>query len=140
VTITVALDSLAVASGISQAAKAPGREIGVRAEFDTGFHRCGWPISAKSIDEIQKVIALLGLRWDGILVYPGHIMGNQKLREHDIARENHTLDALFELLNSASIPYPVVSGGNTPAAFVSHRFHGLTEIRPEPMYSTIVIR
>ncbi len=88
------------------------------------------PISAKSIDEIQKVNALPGLRWDGILVYPGHIMGNQKLREHDIARENHTLDALFELLNSASIPYPVVSGGNTPAAFVSHRFHGLTEIRP----------
>lgn len=128
--ITVAMDSLVVASGISQAAKTAGVEIGVRAEFDTGFHRCGWPITAESMDEIQKIIALSNLRWDGILVYPGHIMGNKTIREHDIERENETMDALFELLDSTSIPYPVVSGGNTPAAFASHRFHGLTEIRP----------
>ncbi len=130
VKVTVAVDSLAVATGISQAAKAAGIEVGIRAEFDTGFHRCGWRIAAESMDEVQKMLALPGLRWDGILVYPGHIMGNQKMREQDINRENETLDALFELLDSASIPYPVVSGGNTPAAFASHRFHGLTEIRP----------
>jgi len=130
VRVTVAVDSLTVASGISQAAKAAGKEIGIRAEFDTGFHRCGWRIAAESMDEIQKMIALPGLRWDGILVYPGHIMGNRKIREQDIKRENETMDALFELLDFASIPYPVVSGGNTPAAFASHRFHGLTEIRP----------
>lgn len=130
VRITVAMDSLVVAAGISKAAKAAGQEIGIRAEFDTGFHRCGWPITAESMNEIQEMIALPGLRWDGILVYPGHIMGNQILREQDIERENKTMDALFKFLNSASIPYPVVSGGNTPAAFASHRFHGLTEIRP----------
>jgi D-serine deaminase-like pyridoxal phosphate-dependent protein len=130
VRVTVAVDSLAVAAGISGAAKAAGTEIGIRAEFDTGFHRCGWPIAAASMDEIQKMIALPGLRWDGILLYPGHIMGNQTIREQNIERENETLQALFELLDSASIPYPVVSGGNTPAAFSSHRFHRLTEIRP----------
>jgi D-serine deaminase-like pyridoxal phosphate-dependent protein len=128
--VTVAIDSLAVASGISQAAKAAGKQIGIRAEFDTGFHRCGWPITPESMHGVQKMMALPGIRWDGILVYPGHIMGNQKIREHDIKRENQTMNELFELLDSASIPYPVVSGGNTPAAFVSHRFHGLTEIRP----------
>jgi D-serine deaminase-like pyridoxal phosphate-dependent protein len=130
VKVTVAVDSLAVATGISQAAKAAGKEIGIRAEFDTGFHRCGWRIVAESIDEVKKMIALPGLRWDGILVYPGHIMGTRTIREQDIQRENETMDALFELLDSASIPYPVVSGGNTPAAFASHLFHGLTEIRP----------
>ena len=128
--ITMAVDSLDVAAGISQAAKTTGVEIGIRAEFDTGFHRCGWPIAAGSMDEIQKIIALPGLRWDGILVYPGHIMGNKAIREHDIERENSIMDELFELLDSAAIRYPVVSGGNTPAAFASHRFHGLTEIRP----------
>ena len=130
VKVTVAVDSLAVAAGISQAATAAGAEVGIRAEFDTGFHRCGWPIAQASMDEIQKMIALPGLRWDGILVYPGHIMGNQTIREQDIESENTVMDALFALLGSASIPYPVVSGGNTPAAFVSHCFHGLTEIRP----------
>jgi D-serine deaminase-like pyridoxal phosphate-dependent protein len=130
VRVTVAVDSFAVATGISQAAKAAGKEIGIRAEFDTGFHRCGWRIAGESMSEVQKIIALPGLRWDGILVYPGHIMGNQKIREQDIKRENETMDGLFELLDSALIPYPVVSGGNTPAAFASHRVHGLTEIRP----------
>ena len=128
--VIVAMDSLDVANGISQSAKSAGVEIGIRAEFDTGFHRCGWPITAESMNEIQKIIKLPSLRWDGILVYPGHIMGNKAIREHDIEHENATMDALFELLDSASIPYPAVSGGNTPAAFVSHRFHGLTEIRP----------
>ncbi len=130
VRVTVAVDSLEVAAGISRAAKAAGTEIGIRAEFDTGFHRCGWPIAVSSMLEIQKLVALPGLRWDGILVYPGHIMGNQTIREQDIERENESMDELLELLDSASISYPVVSGGNTPAAFSSHRFHGLTEIRP----------
>ena len=128
--IAVAVDSLVVAAGVSQAAKAAGVEIGIRAEFDTGFHRCGWAITTDAMAELEKIIALPGLRWDGILVYPGHIMGNQNTRERDIEHENKILDALFELLDSASIPYPVVSGGNTPAAFASHRFHRLTEIRP----------
>ncbi len=57
-------------------------------------------------------------------------MGNRKTREEDIVFENRRLDCLFELLGSADIPYPLVSGGNTPAAFQSHRFHGITEIRP----------
>ena len=128
--VTLAIDSLAVATGISEAAKSAGVRISIRAEFDTGFHRCGWPIKPESMNEIQNLIALPGLRWDGILVYPGHIMGNQAIREQAISRENETMDALFELLDSASVPYPVVSGGNTPAAFESHLFRGLTEIRP----------
>ena len=44
--------------------------------------------------EIEKMMALPGLRWDGILVYPGHIMGNRLIREQDIKHENETMDAL----------------------------------------------
>src|SRR6185437_585416 len=61
---------------------------------------------------------------------PGHIMGSQAIREQDIPREDVELDRLYEKLDAADIPYPVVSGGNTPAAVESHRFHGSTEIRP----------
>jgi D-serine deaminase-like pyridoxal phosphate-dependent protein len=138
--VSVAVDSLAAATGISQTAKAAGKEIGIRAEFDTGFHRCGWPITAESVLEIEKMMALPGLRWDGILLYPGHIMGDRLIREQDIKHENETMDALFDFLNSASIPYPMVSGGNTPAAFVSHRFHGLTESVRAHTYLMIAIR
>jgi D-serine deaminase-like pyridoxal phosphate-dependent protein len=124
------MDSFAVAAGISQAAKAEGVEVGIRLEFDTGFGRCGLGTSAASIAIAKEIMALPNLRWEGISVYPGHIMGDHSIREQDIARENERLDGLFAKLDAAHVPYPVVSGGNTPAAFESHRFHGVTEVRP----------
>jgi D-serine deaminase-like pyridoxal phosphate-dependent protein len=130
VRIAVTMDSLPVAQGISRAAKQAGVEVGVRLEFDTGFGRCGLPLDLRSIESAQRILTLPNLRWEGVSVYPGHIMGNRQIREKDIARENVQLDRLFALLDSAGISYPVVSGGNTPAAFESHRFHGITEIRP----------
>lgn len=130
VRISVAMDSLPVAEGISQAAKQAGVEIGIRLEFDTGFRRCGFALDGHSLDIARRIFALPSLRWEGISVYPGHIMGNRKIREQDIVVENGKLDRLFALLDNAGIPHPVVSGGNTPAAFQCHRFHGITEIRP----------
>lgn len=130
VKISVTLDSLPVAEGVSRAAKTAGVEIGIRLEFDTGLRRCGLPLEGSSLDVARRILGLPHLRWEGISVYPGHIMGNRKIREQEIALENRHLDHLFALLDSAGIPYPLVSGGNTPAAFESHRFHGITEIRP----------
>lgn len=128
--ISVAMDSLEVAAGISQAASDAGVEIGIRLEFDTGFHRCGLPMDPASMAIGLKILELPNLRWEGISVYPGHIMGNRESREHDIARENAVLDHLYAMLDAAGLPRLLVSGGNTPAAFESHRFHGVTEIRP----------
>jgi D-serine deaminase-like pyridoxal phosphate-dependent protein len=130
VKISIAMDSFQVAEGISHAAKTAGVEVGVRLEFDTGLRRCGLTLDNKSIEIAKKILDLTGLRWEGISLYPGHIMGDRKLRELDIPAENAKIDILYGLLDSAGIPYPVVSGGNTPAAYESHRFHGLTEIRP----------
>jgi len=130
VKISVAIDSFQVAAGISQTAKAAGVEVGIRLEFDTGLRRCGLTLDAESIEIAKKIFEFPGLRWEGISLYPGHIMGNREIRELDIPLENAKLDRLYSLLDSAGIPYRVVSGGNTPAAFESHRFHRVTEIRP----------
>lgn len=130
VRISVAMDSFPVAEGISRSATNAGVEVGIRVEFDTGFGRCGLPIDDNSIREVQRIRALPNLRWEGISVYPGHIMGNRALREHDLVLENDRLDRLYALLDAAGVSCPVVSGGNTPAAFLSHRFHGVSEIRP----------
>ena len=130
VRISVTMDSLPVAAGISRTAKQVGVDVGIRLEFDTGFGRCGLPLEGRSIESAQRIFELPNLRWEGISIYPGHIMGTRQIREQDIVSENAQLDRLFALLDSAGISYPVVSGGNTPAAFESHRFHRLTEIRP----------
>lgn len=128
--VSVAMDSLEVASGISQAAREVGVEVGIRLEFDTGFQRCGLPIDVASMEIGQRILELPNLRWEGISIYPGHIMGNRESRERDIARENVVLDRLYAMLDAAGLPHPLVSGGNTPAAFLSNQFHGVTEIRP----------
>lgn len=128
--IAVTMDSLEVAEGISRAAKSAGVEVGIRLEFDTGLQRCGLPLEDHAMEIARRVLRLPNIRWEGISVYPGHIMGTQASRPQEIERENERLDRLYSLLDSAGIPYPLVSGGNTPAAFQSHRFHGVTEIRP----------
>lgn len=130
VKIAVTMDSLEIAEGISRAAKTAGVEIGIRLEFDTGLRRCGLPLGEQAMSVARRVYDLPNIRWEGVSVYPGHIMGDRTTRPHDIDRENERLDKLYSLLDSAGVPYPLVSGGNTPAAFESHRFHGVTEIRP----------
>jgi D-serine deaminase-like pyridoxal phosphate-dependent protein len=130
VRMSVAMDSLDVAEGISRAAKSAEVEIGIRLEFDTGFKRCGLSTDEASISVARKIAALPNLRWEGISLYPGHIMGDRQIREEDITNENLKLDRLYAVLDSNGIPYRIVSGGNTPAALESHRFHGVTEIRP----------
>ena len=128
--IGVTMDSLKGAEGISRAAKAAGVEVGIRVEFDTGLRRCGLPLERASLDIAQRVYELPNLRWEGVSVYPGHIMGTRETRERDIEVENQRLDDLYALLDSVGLPHPLVSGGNTPAAYESHRFHGVMEIRP----------
>lgn len=130
VRLSVTMDSLSIAEEISKLARQANVEVGIRLEFDTGFGRCGLPLAPSSAETALRILDLPSLRWEGVSFYPGHIMGNRKSREKDIEAENERLDQLFGLLNEAEIPCPVVSGGNTPAAFESHRFHGVTEIRP----------
>lgn len=130
VKISVAMDSLDVAYGISRAAAKAGVEVGIRLEFDTGLRRCGLGANDASVEVARKIMMLPNLRWEGISLYPGHIMGNRSIREQDLVNENAKLDELYAKLDAARIPHPVVSGGNTPAAYESHRFHGVTEIRP----------
>jgi len=128
--ITVAMDSLEIAQAISAHAVEHGVSVGIRVEFDTGFHRCGLPITDQSIEIAKQVRDLPGLRWDGIQLYPGQIMGTRASREISIPAENRTIAKLLELLAASGIECPVVSGGNTPAAYQCHRFQGVTEIRP----------
>ena len=103
---------------------------GIRLEFDTGLRRCGLTLDAKSVEIAQMVFALPNLRWEGISLYPGHIMGNRKIREQDIPIENGKLDRLFALLDSAGISYPVAAEATRPLLFRVTSFHGVAEIRP----------
>ncbi len=140
VRISVAMDSMAVAAGISQAPKAQDVEIGIRLEFDTGFGCCGLGANAPSIKIAKEVMALPNLRWEGISLYPRHIMGNRGIREQDIVAENAALDELYAKLDAAGIPRPIVSGGNTPALSRAIDSTASPRFGRERMFSTIGIQ
>jgi len=130
VRLSVAADALEVAQEISSHAIAAGCRIGFLVEFNTGFRRCGLPVTPSSLDVICRIRDLPGLEWRGILVYPGHIMGTAATRPGLIRAENRIVADLMDLLTVSNIPCPVVSGGNTPATYASHEFTDITEIRP----------
>ena len=127
---SVSLDSFEVAEGISRAAVEAGVVVGLRVEFDTGFGRIGLPISTDGIETALRIHDLPGFRWEGILTYPGHIMGTADERMQLVAGEDRKVSTIVELLAARGVKCPIVSGGNTPAAFLCHEFRNITEIRP----------
>ena len=127
--VTVALDSLAAAAQLSDAARAAQVTIPVLAEVDAGMGRVG-VAPANLVPLAKAIVNLPHLEFAGFTFYPGHI---KQLDETGYAAL-HTLSALVGSLvkecKAAGLPAGIVSGGSTPALFQSHRVEGLNEIRP----------
>ena len=73
VKLTVALDSTAALGQLSAAAKVSQREVDVYVEIDLGMHRVGVGTPEKAVALAKAVNAMSGLRFAGLMVYPGHI-------------------------------------------------------------------
>jgi D-serine deaminase-like pyridoxal phosphate-dependent protein len=128
--ISVALDSLAVAQGISRHAQEGGVRIPILVEFDTGMRRCGLTIGREAIGTLERIIELPALDYQGLLIYPGHFLVSWERRNQLLTLENQQLSHLLGLLDDAGIPYPVISASSTPTAYMSHQFENINEVRP----------
>ena len=115
-TITVAVDSEITARGISEQMAADGTAIRMLIELDTGGKRCGVPSPDAALELAQKIVAMPGLNFHGIMTYPSH------------ERAKPFLDRTRDLLKEAGIPVHTVSGGGTGTEAVS-RAIGCTEAR-----------
>ena len=81
----------------------------LKLEFDWNSTPAGtlWPsLNGQAIGVAQRIFALSNLRWEGISVYPVHIMGNRKTREQDIVVENVRLDIFFRGWIRSAFPIP----------------------------------
>jgi len=128
--VTVALDSVEAAEGLSRAAAAAGVEISVLVEADVGMQRCGLEPGPRLTGLAQQVDRLPALRLRGFAFYPGHIWypspeGPEELKKlaADVARVRADFTA-------AGLPLEIVSGGSSPTLFHSHEVAGVNEIRP----------
>ena len=128
--ISVSLDSESSAKDISRAAHKAGVNISILVEIDVGFRRCGIADENKVLELARKVSELPALEFKGLMFYPGHFLVVPEKQMEMLADVNAQLDRTYEVFERASVPIPVVSGGSTPTAYISHLFHGVNEIRP----------
>jgi D-serine deaminase-like pyridoxal phosphate-dependent protein len=124
--VTVALDSLAAASHLSQAAVTAGIEFGVLIEMDVGLGRVG-VLPSEALDLARTVAALPNIKMRGLTFYPGHI---REQNEQLIAELSSTIESVRNEFERAGMLPEIVSGGSTPLLFRSHEIAGLNEIRP----------
>lgn len=128
--VTVSLDSEEAARAISAAMVKRGAEAGVLVELDVGFGRCGVGNEKDALTLAQKISALPGLEFKGLMFFPGHFGVAPDRRAVLRKQVNEFLDRCYEAFERAALPFAIVSGGSTPSRYESEFFHGVNEIRP----------
>jgi len=128
--VTVSLDSEEAARAISAGASERGARIGILAELDVGFGRCGVRDEVELLALAKKITALPALEFKGFMFFPGHFGVDPDERMVLRKQVNALLDRVQETLTREGLPLAVVSGGSTPSAYESHLFHGVNEVRP----------
>jgi D-serine deaminase-like pyridoxal phosphate-dependent protein len=128
--VTVALDSLAAARQLSDAAEHAGVEVGVLPEVDVGLGRVGVAPGSELVELALAIARLPRLSVEGITFYPGHIKDTGPTGKRQLAELGALVQAMLAELAAAGLRVKLVSGGSSPTLFHSHEVAGLNEIRP----------
>lgn len=128
--ITVSLDSEEAAHAISAAASQRRVRIGVLAELDVGFTRCGVSNESQLLTLARKISSLPGLKFKGVMFFPGQFGVVPEERATMRVQVNELLDRVLDTFSREGVPLGIVSGGSTPAAYEGSLFRGVNEVRP----------
>jgi D-serine deaminase-like pyridoxal phosphate-dependent protein len=128
--VSVALDSRRALVDLAAACAARGAEANVLVEIDVGMRRCGVGEPAAAVALARLAAERDGVRYGGVLFYPGHIRQAARDQAGDLEALDLRLAAFVTALQDAGLEPAVVSGGSTPTLWSSHLVSGQTEIRP----------
>ncbi len=128
--VRVAVDSVAAIEALSRAAIDAESDIGVLIDVDTGHHRTGLQTVEDAVSLARTVQQHAGVRFDGLLTFPGHIMTPHDQQAVPLRAVADVLESVLDALAAAGLNAEIVSGGSTPTALRSHLVPQLTEIRP----------
>ncbi len=129
VDLKVGLDSIEVVRLLARGAAAAGRTFGILVEFDAGLGRTGVVEPAEAVRVAEAAVSLPGVRFDGLMFYPGHIRIPRIRQVGRLARLSERVEAFVAALRRAGLPPRVISGGSTPTMWESHLLAGVTEVR-----------
>lgn len=99
--MTVTVDSIEVASGISEQAQLDGVSIGVLIEIDTGSKRTGVQSPAAAEILARQVEELPGLKLRGLMTYPSEVSSKP------------FIDETVDLFTKVGLSLEIISGGGT---------------------------
>jgi len=130
--VLVSLDSLEVAQGLGSLAGATGEPVEVYVEVDTGLHRLGRAPGAPSVELVQRVAEVAGVRVIGLLSHAGHAyrFADPIAREQVIARQIDDLVATRRACAEVGIVIEEISVGSTPTVRDELLRLGVNEVRP----------
>lgn len=129
VDLKVALDSEEALLPLADAARERERVVGILVEFDAGLGRVGVIDPESALELARTAETLDGVRFDGLLFYPGHIRVPAKDQGPMLADLAERMSKFIDRLSEAGLPPGTVSGGSSPTLWNSHRLPGLTEVR-----------
>lgn len=129
--VRVIVDSLAVATPLSDEAVRAGAKVEVLLDIDSGQHRTGVTLDG-AVALGQAVHALPGLRLVGILTHEGHVGASlgRDVRGELGRQVGADMARVADDLRTNGVPVEVVSVGSTPGWDTAPFAPGVTEGRP----------
>lgn len=118
--LTVAVDSLAPAEGLSAALNRRGASAELLVELDVGLHRTGQVTTTGALDLAQRLSSLSAVEVGGISCYPGHCRGDAKTIQSRLADVDALLRETRDTFTGAGIRCDRISGGSTPTRYLTH--------------------
>ncbi len=129
--VMVAVDTAENAAEISAAATAKGVRLRTIIEVDVGMGRCGTAPGEATVALARQMVALPGLRFEGIMGYEGHTVMIPDYAERTRAAQKAMgqLVATRDALEGAGIAVGIVSAGGTGTYAITGNYAGITEIQ-----------
>jgi D-serine deaminase-like pyridoxal phosphate-dependent protein len=121
VTLRVTADSSATVEGLSRTFAQSPQPLDTLVECDTGMGRCGVQTPDEALALAQKIAASPGLRFAGLMTYPG---------AGTFEKSAQWLDEAVRKLSEAGLKPEIVSTGGTPDMWKAGEISAATEYRP----------
>src|SRR3984893_6234751 len=118
--LTVAVDSVASAGGLSAALGRRGARVEVLGGLDVGLHRTGQITSAGALELAEQLTRLPAVEVAGISCYPGHCRGDAATSRSRVEAVHALLRETRDAFTDAGIRCDRISGGSTPTRYLTH--------------------
>ncbi|WP_010269000.1 alanine racemase [Paenibacillus senegalensis] len=130
--ITVSVDHLKIAEGISELGVSLGRRIPLYVDVDTGLGRCGLAPGEPTAELAAQISLLPGVEIVGLMTHSGHAYSCETEADLRQAARHEAESLLYSqtLLREKGIEVPELSVGSTPTSFFPEEQQGVTEMRP----------